>query len=68
MKGLIRVVVAEDNDDLRAVIAPLIDEEPDMRCAASTAFLDEVAGLVAQHQAHVAVLAGIDQSHSYAAP
>ncbi|MEO8307595.1 MAG: response regulator transcription factor [Pseudomonadota bacterium] len=53
---IIKVVVAEDNDDLRALIAPLINEEPDMVCAATTAFLDEVSPLIVLHQAHVAVL------------
>ena len=52
----IRVIVAEDNDDLRAVMPPLIDDHPDLQCAAVTAYLDEVAPLIEQHQAHVAVL------------
>lgn len=56
MKEVIRVVVAEDNDDLRALMGPLINEEPDLHCAASTAFLDEVSALIVQHQADVAVL------------
>jgi DNA-binding NarL/FixJ family response regulator len=56
MKDVIRIVVAEDNDDLRALIAPLINEEPDLHCAASTAYLDEVSPLIIRHQAHIAVL------------
>jgi len=56
MKDVIRIVVAEDNDDLRALLAPLINEEPDLNCAASTAYLDEVSPLIVQHQAHIAVL------------
>jgi DNA-binding NarL/FixJ family response regulator len=55
-KLAIRIVVAEDNDDLRALIGPLINEEPDLYCAASTAFLEEVSPLITQHQADVAVL------------
>jgi DNA-binding NarL/FixJ family response regulator len=54
--GPIRIIVAEDNDDLRAVMPPLIDDHPDLQCAAVTAYLDEVAPLIEQHQAHVAVL------------
>jgi DNA-binding NarL/FixJ family response regulator len=55
-RDVIRVVVAEDNDDLRALMAPLINEEPDLHCSASTAYLDEVSPLIVQHQAHVVVL------------
>jgi len=50
------VIVAEDNDDLRAVMPPLIDDNPDMQCVGVTAYIDEVAPLIEQHQAHVAVL------------
>lgn len=48
--------MAEDNDDLRAVMPPLIDDYPDLQCSAVTAYLDEIAPLIEQHQAHVAVL------------
>jgi DNA-binding NarL/FixJ family response regulator len=51
-----RIVIAEDNDDLRALMGPLLNEEPDMQCAASTAFLEDVSPLITQHQADVAVL------------
>ena len=50
------VIVAEDNDDLRALMPTLINEVPDLHCPATTAFLDEVAPLIAQHQAQVAIL------------
>ena len=53
---VMRIVIAEDNDDLRALMGPLLNEEPDMRCAASTAFLEEVSPLITNHQADVAVL------------
>lgn len=56
LSGPIRVVVAEDNDDLRAVMPPLIDDHPDMQCAGVTAHLEEIAPLIQQHQAQVAVL------------
>jgi two-component system, NarL family, response regulator DesR len=49
-------VVAEDNEDLRAVMEPLINAEPDMRCVASTTHGEEVGALVARHEANVAIL------------
>ena len=52
----IRVVLAEDNDDLRRVIGLLIDEEPDMVCVASTALLADVERLVKRHHANIALL------------
>jgi DNA-binding NarL/FixJ family response regulator len=52
----IRIIVAEDNDDLRAVMPPLIDEVPPLQCAGTTAYLEEIAPLIAEHQAQVAVL------------
>lgn len=52
----IRVVIAEDNDDLRMVMAPLLNETDDLLCTGSTASLDEVATLITQYQAQVAVL------------
>ncbi len=56
MSGKVSIIVAEDNDDLRAVMPPLINEVPDLYCAATTAFLDEIAPLISEHQAKVAVL------------
>jgi two-component system, NarL family, response regulator DesR len=50
------VIVAEDNDDLRSLMPVLINEAPDLNCPATTAFLEEVAPLIAQHQAQVALL------------
>lgn len=38
------------------IMPPLLDEAPDLHCAATTAFLDEVAPLIGQHGAHVVVL------------
>lgn len=52
----INIIVAEDNDDLRAIMPPLIDEVPPLHCAGTTAYLQEIAPLIAQHQARVAVL------------
>ncbi len=52
----IQIVVAEDNDDLRAILPMLINNEPTLHCLGTTAYLDEVAPLIAQHEARVAVL------------
>ncbi len=52
----IRVVIAEDNDDLRMVMPLLINEAPSLQCLGATAFLEEVEPLIAQHDAQVAVL------------
>ena len=50
------IIVAEDNDDLRAIMAPLIDEYPPLHCAATTDHVDRIAPLIAEHDAHVAVM------------
>lgn len=52
----IRIVVAEDNEDLRAAIEALLAEEPDMLCVGSTASLAELPPLVRQQRAGVALL------------
>ena len=56
MQQSVRIILAEDNDDLRAVMPPLINEVPPLQCAATTAYIDEIAPLIAQHQAQIAVL------------
>lgn len=48
--------MAEDNDDLRSLMPTLINDVADLNCPASTPFLEEVAPLIAQHQAQVAIL------------
>jgi DNA-binding NarL/FixJ family response regulator len=56
MQPPISIIVAEDNDDLRAIMPPLINEMPTLHCAGTTAYLEEVGPLIAQHHARVAVL------------
>jgi two-component system response regulator DesR len=56
MQEPISIIVAEDNDDLRAIMPPLINENPSLHCAGTTAYLEEVAPLIARHHAQVAVL------------
>ncbi len=52
----LRILLAEDNDDLRMVMPALIDGIDGLRCAATTAYLDEVGPLIERHQVAVAVL------------
>ena len=52
----ISIVVAEDNDDLRAIMPALINEVDTLNCAGTTAYLNEVGPLIAEHKARVAVL------------
>jgi two-component system capsular synthesis response regulator RcsB len=56
VQSSIRVVLAEDNDDLRMIMPMLINEAPTLQCLGATAFLEEVESLIAQHDAQVAVL------------
>lgn len=51
-----RVLLAEDNADLRITIAMLLADEPDMVCVASTGALADVAGLAELHDAQAVVL------------
>jgi DNA-binding NarL/FixJ family response regulator len=53
---IIRIVIAEDNDDLRALLPPLLNDTADLKCMATTAHIAEVAGLIAKHHADVAIL------------
>lgn len=52
----IRVLVAEDNGDLRQLLALLFDAEPDMRCVGACATPDEVLPRARETQPHVVVL------------
>lgn len=52
----IRVLIAEDNGDLRMAIRLLLDGEPDLRCVAETGNLDNIAQLSEEFQADVVLL------------
>jgi DNA-binding NarL/FixJ family response regulator len=52
----VRILLAEDNDDLRMLMKPLLDDTPDLRCVASTSRLDELPDLIRRHRAQVVVL------------
>lgn len=54
--GRVRVLVAEDNDDLRRVLAVLIDAEPDLACVGSVAKPEHVLPLAREVAPHVVVL------------
>lgn len=56
MPDIIRVLVAEDNDDLRRTMVVLLNLQPDMRCVADTASLAEVLPLAEQRDVDVIVL------------
>lgn len=51
-----RVLLAEDNDDLREVIPPLLDDTPDLRCVGATTALVELPGLIRLRAPQVVVL------------
>lgn len=52
----LRVLVAEDNDDLRSLLVTLISAEPDLECVGEAHDMDTVLARSAQHQADVLVL------------
>lgn len=51
-----RVLIAEDSDDLRNVLARVIDAEPDLLCVGTVAVPEQLPGAVAQLQPDVLVL------------
>jgi two-component system response regulator DesR len=52
----IRVLLAEDNDDLRRALTGLVDAETDMECVGSVASPDQVLPLARERVPHVVVL------------
>jgi DNA-binding NarL/FixJ family response regulator len=52
----LRVLVAEDNDDLRALLVTLISAEPDLECVGTANDVDTVLAGTREHQADVLVL------------
>ena len=52
----LRVLVAEDNDDLRELLVTLISAEPDLRCVGTANDVDSVLSSTAEHKADVLVL------------
>lgn len=52
----LRVLVAEDNDDLRSLLVTLISAEPDLECVGEANDMDSVLARAADQQADVLVL------------
>lgn len=52
----LRVLVAEDNDDLRSLLVTLISAEPDLECVGTANGVEEVLASASQNEADVLVL------------
>ena len=52
----LRVLVAEDNDDLRDLLVTLISAEPDLKCVGTANDVDTVISSAAEQKADVLVL------------
>jgi DNA-binding NarL/FixJ family response regulator len=52
----LRVIVAEDNEDLRDLLVTLISAESDMKCVGTAADVDSAIATTAEQQADVIVL------------
>lgn len=52
----LRVLVAEDNDDLRSLLVTLISAEPDLKCVGTANDVESVLSSTAEHNADVLVL------------
>jgi two-component system, NarL family, response regulator DesR len=51
-----RIVVAEDNDDLRAAVVALLNDEADLQCVGEAADIDTVSTLTQELRPDVVVL------------
>ena len=56
MSGPIKILIAEDNEDLRATMVALLSTEADMRCVAETDDLQQVSALATASAADVIIL------------
>jgi two-component system, NarL family, response regulator DesR len=52
----LRVLIAEDNDDLRELLVTLISAEPDLKCVGTAADVEAVLSSTTEHRADVLVL------------
>lgn len=52
----LRVLVAEDNDDLRSLLVTLISAEPDLQCVGTANDVEAVLASASQNEADVLVL------------
>jgi two-component system response regulator DesR len=52
----LRVLIAEDNDDLRALLVTVISAEPDLKCVGTASDVEAVLSSTVEHKADVLVL------------
>ncbi|MFL6578219.1 MAG: response regulator transcription factor [Povalibacter sp.] len=52
----LRVLIAEDNDDLRELLVTLISAEPDLKCVGTASDVDAVISSTTEHKVDVLVL------------
>jgi DNA-binding NarL/FixJ family response regulator len=52
----LRVLIAEDNEDLRALLVTLVSAEPDLRCVGTAADVEAVIASTVENKADVLVL------------
>ena len=52
----LRVLIAEDNEDLRDLLVTLVSAEPDLRCVGTANTVDDVLAGTTEHKADVLVL------------
>jgi two-component system response regulator DesR len=52
----LRVLIAEDNADLRELLVTLVSAEPDLKCVGTAEDVDAVIACTAEHKADVLVL------------
>ena len=52
----LRVLIAEDNEDLRDLLVTLVSAEPDMKCVGAASDVDSVIASAAENRADVVVL------------
>ncbi len=52
----LRVLIAEDNEDLRDLLVTLVAAEPDMKCVGAASDVDNVIAAAAENKADVVVL------------
>jgi two-component system response regulator DesR len=56
MSAPLRILVAEDNDDLRDLLVTIISAEDDMKCVGTASDVDGVIASTAEHKADVLIL------------
>ena len=52
----LRVLIAEDNEDLRALLVTLVSAEPDLKCVGTAADVESVIAITVENKADVLVL------------